>query len=439
MAPFWLQRVQLLRGPGAPLDPQDALIAADGVLEAIGAEAGERGAALGLHPIPAAGWILAPVLVDAHSVLEDPWTGRAETLSSLAQAAATGGYGTVALLPWARPWRDRPERLTLHWPEPLQLRLWGSFSRDGADGDLAPHGDQVAAGAIGLACGAECSPLPLLERGLLLGEAAGAPVLVAPRQDALTSGGFVREGVEALRAGWPPDPQASEVLPLTALLSLAGRPGGDSLILMNLSTTAGVEALRRAPQRPRATVSWWHLVADSANLTLTSEGWRVEPSLGTPADRQALVEALAGGLIQAVAVHHQPLDAEERLLPLDQRRPGVAGHGAAHGLVLPALWWELVQCRGWTPQALWQVLSWGPSALLRQPPEQLQPGSRRWLLFDPEASASGPSLSLAANQPLQALPPRGRVRATGFTAEACWQLDPLLDPPAGPEAVSPPG
>nr|WP_225867164.1 dihydroorotase [Cyanobium sp. PCC 7001] len=419
-----MQRVQLLQGPGSLPDPQDALIAADGVLEAIGPEAAERGAALALRPIPASGWILAPVLVDAHSVLEDPWTGRAETLSSLAQAAAAGGYGTVALLPWARPWRDRPERLGLQWPDPLQLLLWGSFSRDGADGDLAPHADQVAAGAIGLACGAECPPLPLLERGLLLAEAGNRPVLVAPRQAALTSGGFVREGVEALRAGWPPDPLASEVLPLTALLSLACRSGGDSLILMNLSTAAGVEALNRSPQCPPVTVSWWHLVADSSSLTPTEEGWRVEPSLGTPEDRQALQDALAGGLIQAVAVHHQPVDAEERLLPLDQRRPGVAGHGASHGLVLPALWRELVQRRGWTPQALWQVLSWGPSALLRQPPEQLRAGSRRWLLFDPEASSGGPSASLAANLPLHALPPQGRVRATGLTAAACWQLDP---------------
>ncbi|SBO42530.1 dihydroorotase [Cyanobium sp. NIES-981] len=437
MAPRWLQGVQLLRGPGAALEPLDALIGADGVLEDLGAQAAQRGGALGLQPIPASGWILAPVLVDPHSVLEDPWDGRSETLATLAAAAASGGYGTVALLPWARPWRDRPERLTLRWPDPQRLLLWGSFSRDGADADLGPHADQLEAGAIGLACGAECPPLSLLERGLLLAESAPRPVLVAPRQSALTSGGFVREGVEALRAGWPPDPLASELLPLAALLILADRPGGQSLMLMNLSTAAGVDALARAPRRPSVTVGWWHLVADSASLAPTDEGWRVEPSLGTPADREALLSALRQGLIQAVAVHHQPVDAEERLLPLDQRRPGVAGHGGRHGLVLPALWQELVERRHWTAAELWQVLSWGPSALLRQPPEQIAAGSRRWLLFDPKArsgTAPGPSPSRAANQPLQGRPPLGVVRASGLTEAAQW----WLDPPEAEEAGFPP-
>ncbi|WP_369795548.1 hypothetical protein [Synechococcus sp. GFB01] len=57
-----------------------------------------------------------------------------------------------------------------------------------------------------------------------------------------------------------------------------------------------------------------------------------------------------------MAVHHLPLDREEQLLPLDQRRAGVAGHG---GPVLPLLWQELVERRGWSVEQLWQALSWG--------------------------------------------------------------------------------
>ena len=83
------------------------------------------------------------------------------------------------------------------------------------------------------------------------------------------------------------------------------------------------------------------------------QGWRLEPSLGAPLDREALIAALAEGLITAVAVHHLALDSEEQLLPLDQRRAGVAGHG---GPLLPLLWHELVVFRGWSAEQLWQVL-----------------------------------------------------------------------------------
>lgn len=439
MSPIWLQQVQVLAGVNQPVQCTDALLAGEGDPDAgtlldWGDAVTPRALALGLRPVEASGWVLAPPLVDPHSVLEEPISGRSETLASLRAAAAAGGYGTVALLPWASSWRDRPERLILPSAglgpglESLQLRLWGSFSVEGQDQELAPHADQLVAGAVGLAAGAELPPLPLLERGLALGEMGQAPVLVAPRQASLAAGGFVREGVEALRAGWPLDPRVSELLPLQSLLALAAQHSGRSLCLMNLSTAEAVQALRQqaqAPQPLQATVGWWHLVADSGRLAPTAEGWRVVPSLGGPQDREALVEALAAGLIGAVAVHHVALDAEEQLLPLDQRRPGVAGHGAPHGLVLPLLWQELVQERGWSIHQLWQVLSWGASQLLGQEPEHLQPGSRRWLLFDPQARwiwQRQEALSLAANQPLLGSTITGQVRATGLGAPGTWQL-----------------
>jgi dihydroorotase len=128
-------------------------------------------------------------------------------------------------------------------------------------------------------------------------------------------------------------------------------------------------------------------------------------------------------LITAVAVHHQALDPEEQLLPLDQRKPGVAGHR----FVLPCLWQELVEGSGWSPQQLWRALCFGPAALLGLDPPRLQPGSRRWLLFDPAQRwhpANDPWAPLAANQPLAHGELRGRVLACGLNPQL-WQGPPL--------------
>ena len=172
-----------------------------------------------------------------------------------------------------------------------------------------------------------------------------------------------------------------------------------------------------------ASVSWWHLLADAARLDPIAEGWRLVPSLGTPADRAALIQALAAGVITAVAVHHLALDAEERLLPLDQRRAGLAGHGS----VLPLLWQELVAEHGWCPEQLWQALCWGPARFLGIEPPALEIGGRHWLLFDPTAAWRPAGSRLAANQPnpLSWLPDnrrRGAIRATGLTPSACWSF-----------------
>lgn len=432
-----LRRVHLLEAPGKPSRRADVVIEA-GLLRRItpvpelplpenAAMAAEEDTP-GLRSLDGEGLWLAPPLVDPHSVLEEPLQGRAETLDSLAAAAALGGYGTVALLPWGQRWRDRPSDLTLRWPDPLQLLLWGSFSRGGHDESLADHDDQLRSGAIGLATGAALPPLALLERGLRLGEMGRRPVLVAPRDTSLGQQGFVRERVEALRAGWPVDPAVSETLPLESLLALADTLPEAPLRLMNLSTSEALERLRQRPSAPAASLAWWHLLADSGTLDPAENGWKVEPSLGGPDDREALIEALASGLITAVAVHHQALDSEEMLLSLEQRRPGVAGHGCAprrgHLGVLSSLWRELVTHRQWPPERLWERLCWGPSRFLGLEPESLQLGSRRWILFDPQASPDARdgegSGSLAANHPRPPGGGQGAIVANGLRGSKGW-------------------
>ena len=415
--------------PAEPLHPADSVAAAQTaeVIEALEVAAARPTsdslpAALAsgvVEQIEAATLWLGPPLVDPHSSLEDPWLGRSETLESLAAAAVAGGYGSVALLPWGSDWRDRPERLALAWPAPLQLLLWGSFSLGGADQELARHGDQIAAGAIGLACGDQLPPLALLERGLRLAELGERPLLLPPRDGSLCQQGFVRERVEALRAGWPVDPAASEGLPLELILGLSELLPAAALRLMNVSTRAAVLRLARQPTPPPASVHWWHLVADSSRLDPADGGWRTVPSLGGPEDRQALIGALADGLIQAVAVHHQALDAEEQLLPLDQRRAGLAGHGP----VLPLLWQVLVVENGWRPEQLWQALCWGPAAFLGLDQPILQARSRRWILFDPTAptAAAGEGAgSLAANPPPPLGSGQGALVASGLRGPGGW-------------------
>ncbi|MFN9631587.1 MAG: dihydroorotase [Cyanobacteriota bacterium] len=418
-----LRQVQLLEGPGRPPKRRDVWLEGGRL---IGWGDAPPATAAPTRDLDGSRWWLAPPLVDPHSVLEDPWLGRSETLESLARAAAAGGYGTVALLPWAKSWRDRPERLRLSWEEPLRLGLWGSFSLEGADGDLALHAEQLAAGALGVAGNDQLPPLVLLERGLRLGEMGRHPVLLAPRDPSLGQEGFLRERVEALRAGWPTDPPLSETLPLQTLLSLGAAHPEVSLRLMNLSTAEAVNLLRAHPDPPLASVSWWHLLADSGRLDPVEEGWRVRPSLGGPGDRQALLQGLREGVLSAVAVHHLALDPEEQLLPLDQRKAGVAGHGIA----LSLLWQELVGRQGWLPQDLWQVLSWGPSRFLNLPEERLAPPTERWLLWDPDhpwPSAPGGQGSLAANRPTPPLAGwRGRVIASGLLPRERWPLSETL-------------
>ena len=412
-----LDPVRILHGPGQD-EQQGAVFIENGVLRGFDETARSLAASQGLTPTDAGDKLIAPCLVDPHSVLEDPVNGRAETLQSLVRCATAGGYGSVALLPRSRTWRDRPERLAL--PEPdqpsrLTIHLWGGFSTGGQGDHLSCHGDLLDHGAIGLADDDAMVPQALLERGLLLAEMQSAPVLLAPRDPDLQADGLAREGVETLRAGWAPDPASSELLPLTQLLALQRQHPQRNLRLMNISTAEAVSQLRGEARPPMASVSWWHLIADSGSMQNDDPGWCVRPSIGSPADRLALQQAVLDGLITAVAVHAVPLDEEDMLLPADQRPPGLSGHH----LVLPLLWQALVRESGWSVPQLWQALSFGPSSLLNKPAEQLSVDSDRWLIFDPEhrwtVSRSDSAAPLAANIPCAGREITGRVLACGLS------------------------
>ena len=414
-----LDPVRVLRGPGHPVE-QGAVLILDGVIVNFDAQAREQALALGIEASPAAHQLIAPCLVDPHSVLEDPFSGACETVVSLRRCAAAAGYGQIALLPRSGTWRDQPDRLQgfqTHQDEAgiVRFHLWGSFSQNGEGKELSPHGDLIEHGAIGLADDTAMVPSALLERGLLLGEMGSCPVLVAPRDPSLQGEGLVREGVETLRAGWPADPVSSETLPMSQLLTLHQRHPERQLRLMNLSTAAAVDQLQAVSVRPLCSVSWWHLVADRSMLPSGDPGWRVCPSLGGPADRKRLSDGVQNQSITAIAVHAIPLDAEDMLLPADQRPPGLSGHH----LVLPSLWNSQVRCGNWSIEDLWRALSFGPSALIDQPPEQLERGSRRWLLFDPDhdwiVQRGGAHSPHAANIPWVGRTITGAVIACGLS------------------------
>ena len=416
-----LDPVRVLVGSDQPLQERGAALLHGGCLEALGEPAREAARSAGISPRDAGHQLLAPCLVDAHSFLPDPFQGQCETLESLLRSAAAGGYGQIGLLPEASGGRrEQPDRLRGFQLADcdVAVHLWAGFSREGRGEHLTPHADLIEAGAVGLSDGATMPPVPLLDRALTLGESGSSPVLIPPLDLVLRGEGLLREGPEALRAGWPTDPPSSETLPLIQLGQLQQEHPERNLVLMGVSTAVGVELLQQLKAPPAATVSWWHVLTSTASSAATAASWFVSPSLGSERDRDALIEALRRNLIQAVAVHSSPLDDEECLLPPDQRLRGIAGH--QH--VLPSLWQALVESRGWSTERLWDVLSFGPSRLMGIDEERLTTGSRRWLLFDPDVvwtpSRSDADASRAANQPWIDRPLQGRVVECGLRTPA---------------------
>tara|TARA_Y100001968_G_scaffold89236_1_gene80314 strand:+ start:30096 stop:31352 length:1257 start_codon:yes stop_codon:yes gene_type:complete len=410
-----LDPIQILKGEDHQLI-SDAVLISNGYIKAFGEEARAIGRELNLNSTSAKEQLIAPCLVDPHSVLEDPLNGKYENLESLSKKAASSGYGQVALLPKGLRWRDNPDQIQkLNASEnEVEIHFLGSFSKGGKGKDIAPHADMLQYGAIGIAEFDSIPSTELLRKGILLNEIGDKPLFLSPRDPIIQGNGIVREGIETLRAGWAPDPIESEVIPLCQILELQKEYPKASLRVMNLSTSTSVETLEKSEVQPMSSVCWWHLIADSSILSPSDIGWRVSPSLGTPQDRRGLIKGLQNGTLTGVSVNAIALGDPEVKRPAEERLPGLSGYH----LVLPMLWNELVVKSGWSIEKLWQAISFGPSEMLNSPKESLCIGSKRWLIFDPNHSwvqlINRKQRMVASNEPLEGKEILGKVIECGI-------------------------
>jgi len=418
MTSYLFENIQILEKAGSSLRKETVLIK-DGVIKAFGSKALHNAKLLGIKPQKAKNLLLAPCLVDPHSFLESPFNGKEENIHTLIKKAAFSGYGQLGILPRGRPWRDHLESIISlkAITSEVLIHLWGGFSLRGEGVTLSKHTELLQNGVIGLSDDDFMPPIELLKQGFLLGEMKNHPVLFAPRDKSLQTGGMSRQSVDTLRAGLPPDPVESEVIPLVQLLELHKQYPEITLRLMNISTAEGVSILKNSSFCPMTTIFWWHLVNDNSSLSPFDIGWSVTPSLGSPSDRASLIKGLEDDVLTAISVHSTPTDDSETKLPANKRKKGIS----CYNLVLPLLWDQLVRKSGWKVERLWEKISFAPSRFLNQVEEKLSLNSNRWLLFDPDRewyqSSEEKCLTTATNQPIKDKKIYGKVLDCGLITQ----------------------
>ena len=166
-------------------------------------------------------------------------------------------------------------------------------------------------------------------------------------------------------------------------------------IIKNITESDSLQEIKNKNILVFATVSWWSLLADTSNLKLDDIGWKADPPLSSAENRENLIEALENDLIQAVAVNSYPLNDESTYSPINDRVKGIS----SFELVLPLMWDEFINKRGWSISKLWKHLSFKPSNLLGINEEKLSIGSKRWLLFDPETEWLNNQINLGYDSP----------------------------------------
>ncbi|WP_016879690.1 dihydroorotase [Chlorogloeopsis fritschii] len=362
-----------------------------------------------IHIQDCRGLVLGTGLVDLYSHSGEPGFEERETLSSLLQAAAAGGFTRISILPDTSPPIDNPavvaqllqktrrqedtgKRFSPLSPlSPLSpsslphLNIWGAITQEVAGKQMTELAELAAAGVVGFADRQPLENLVLVRRVLEYLQPLAKPIALWCCDRQLMGNGVMREGVDSIRFGLPGNPAASETSAIAALIELVAAMG-TPVHIMRVSTARSVEliAAAKAQNLPiTASTTWMHLLLDTQAVKSYNSSLRLEPPLGTPADLQALRQAVRTGIIDAIAIDHTPYTYEEKTVAFAEAPPGAIGFE----LALPLLWQSLVETGEFTALELWRALSSRPAECLKQTPSAIAPEQKAELtLFDPKQS-----------------------------------------------------
>lgn len=364
--------------PASDREYEADLRIADGLI----AEIGDLSPLDGEEEIEAKGRVLAPALIDLRAATGP---GAPERLETTARAAAAGGIGTLVLAPQSGGGLARPEDIELMNARaltlPVRLLCAGLAIQDG---EMAEIGLMLREGALYVGDGG--TPIAdsrLVRRILSYAGGFEAWVSLRPEDAYLIAGTVAHESDLTVRMGLSTRPGVSERLAAERDAGLVELTGG-KLIFDRVTTAEGLSTVRAARRRGldvAATAPITHLMFNQVDAGNFDARFRLEPPLRSQDDREALIEAVREGVIDAVVSDHRPVSRVEKSNPFADAAPGSANLEA----LLPALLSLVEEGRLTLLEALRPVTS-GPAELFGLPQGRIEEGAPADLLIiDPAA------------------------------------------------------
>ena len=317
------------------------------------------------------GWIVAPGLIDMHVHLREPGQEHKETIATGCASAVAGGFTAVACMPNTDPVNDHAgiTRAIVEKAAAANLaRVYpiGAVSMGSKGGQLAELAEQKAAGCVAFSDdGHPVATALLMRRALEYAGMLGVPVIDHCEDPSLKGDGVVHEGYYASALGLRGIPGIAESLMVERDVSLSELTGGH-VHIAHMSARQSLRAVRGGKERgARVTCE-----VTPHHFTLTDEALdreprydtnlKMNPPLRDAEDRDAMIEGLADGTIDAIATDHAPHHLDEKLTEFDQAPFGIVGLETA----VPLVFDRLVHTGRITLRRMIELLSVNPARLL---------------------------------------------------------------------------
>lgn len=282
--------------------------------------------------VDATGCVVAPGLIDLAARLREPGHEHEGMLESELAAAVAGGVTSLVCPPDTDPVLDEPglvEMLKFRAEKLHQSRVFplGALTRGLQGQSLTEMVELSEAGCVGFSqADVPMGNTLVLLRALQYAASFGYTVWLRP-QDGCLGAGVAASGALATRLGLSGVPVIAETIALHTIFELM-RATGARVHICRISSAAGVALLERAKAEGldvTADVSINSLHLTDMDIGYFDSRMRLNPPLRQQRDRDALRQALADGIIDALVSDHTPVEADAKTLPFAEAEPGATG------------------------------------------------------------------------------------------------------------------
>ena len=398
MESLLIQRGRVI-DPASGVDGEMDVLLLDGRVEDVAPAGKLSGQAE--QTINARGAIVAPGLIDLHVHLREPGQLHKETIASGSGAAAAGGFTSVCVMPNTLPvndsaeitsWMRSPQRGAMVNVFPIAAATMGSLGEK-----LTDFAALKKAGAVAVSDDGKPILDDRLMRNALRSAARLKMTVVQHAEDTrLTAGCSMNYGATSFRLGVHGMPNSAESSVVERDIELARTTKGH-VHVAHLSTREALEAVRAAKKanlQVTAEVTPHHFTLIDENVGEFDTHYKMNPPLRSVADRDALIEGIIDGTIDAIATDHAPHAFHEKQVEFERAAFGITGLETALPIVLTVLHhhfklplWRIVELLSANPAKIFGLAGRGTLAKGAHADITIFDPKKKWT-FDASQSAS---------------------------------------------------
>jgi len=284
------------------------------------------------------GWI------DLQAVSCDPGFEHKETIDSLMECAAAGGFTGVCVHSYNQPSlhnKGQIEYLVNRTKNKVvDVFPIGTITVDGKGKDLAEMYDMKQSGAVAFSDYKHAiKDAGMVMRALQYSGNVDSFIITHCNDESISHGGQMNEGETAVGLGLKGIPALAEELMIQRNLAILEYTGG-RLHIPTISTKGSVDLIKKAKASGlsvTAGVAGINLLLDDSALKDFDTNYKLNPPLRSKKDVQALRNAVENGIVNVIVSDHLPQDPESKELEFDLADVGAINLQTAFSCAVEAL------------------------------------------------------------------------------------------------------